>query len=37
MFEIISEWLIALINILPFLVGLYFIFDLVGSLLFGKR
>lgn len=37
MFEIIETLLIQLIDLMPGLIALYVLFDLIGSLLFGKR
>lgn len=37
MFEIVKHLLSVFIDILPYLIGLYLIFDFTGSLLLGKR
>ena len=37
MFDISLQFLSQLIDLIPGLIGIYIIFDLTGSLLFGKR
>lgn len=37
MFEICEQFLVQLINCMPVLLGVYIIFDFIGSLLFGRR
>ena len=37
MFDIVQILLSKFIDILPYLIGLYLIFDFTGALLFGKR
>lgn len=37
MFDVAKEWLISLIDWLPSLVGLYCLFDLMGSLMPGVK
>ena len=37
MFDISMEFMKDLANCLPAFIGLYFAFDFLGSLLFGKR
>ena len=37
MFEICEQMLVQLVEIIPFLLGLYLLFDFVGGLLFSKR
>lgn len=37
MFEIIEEMLIKLVDYIPYLFGLYLMFDLIGGLLFNKK
>lgn len=37
MFECAEQMLIQLIQCMPALIGVYILFDLTGSLLFGKR
>lgn len=37
MFEIAEQFMIQLVNIIPYLFGLYVLFDLTGTLLFNKR
>ena len=37
MFECAEQMLIQLIEIMPQIIGIYLLFDLTGSLLFGKR
>lgn len=36
MFEVASTLLVQLIDFLPYLIGLFLIFDFIGSLFFGK-
>lgn len=37
MFEIAEQFLVQLIDLMPAVFGIYLLFDLIGSLLFGKR
>lgn len=37
MFDVAEQFLIQLIDFLPYLIGLYLIFDFIGSLLFGRK
>ena len=37
MFEIAEQFLVQLIDLMPAIFGIYLLFDLIGSLLFGKR
>ena len=37
MFECIETMLIQLIDCVPYLIGLFLIFEFIGSLLFNKR
>lgn len=37
MFEICEQFLVQLINCMPVLLGVYVVFDFIGSLLFGRR
>lgn len=37
MFEIASQFMVQLVNLMPAVFGIYVLFDLIGSLLFGKR
>lgn len=37
MFEIVENYMIQLFKLVPFLILLYIIFDLLGSLFFNKR
>lgn len=37
MFDIATQFMIQLIDLIPGVIGIYLIFDLMGSLLFGKR
>lgn len=37
MFEIFSQMFVQLITLIPLLIALYFLFDLIGGLLFNKR
>lgn len=37
MFECAEQMLIQLIEIMPYVIGVYIIFDLTGSLFFNKR
>lgn len=37
MFECAETMLVQLIDIMPAVIGVYLLFDLTGSLLFGKR
>lgn len=37
MFEIAEQYLVQLIDLIPSIFGVYILFDLVGSLLFGKK
>ena len=37
MFEIAIQFMVQLVDLIPGVIGIYLIFDLMGSLLFGKR
>lgn len=37
MFDVATQFMIQLIDLIPGIMGLYLIFDFMGSLLFGKR
>lgn len=37
MFECMQTMLLQLIDCIPEMIGLFILFDLIGSLLFGKR
>lgn len=37
MFDVASQFLIQLIDVIPYFIGLSLIFEFIGSLLFGKR
>lgn len=37
MFEIANQFMVQLIDLMPAVFGIYVLFDLIGSLLFGKR
>lgn len=37
MFECAEQMLVQLVQLMPAILGIYILFDLVGSLLFGKR
>lgn len=37
MFEIASQFMIQLIDFIPGYLGLFLIFDFIGSLLFGRK
>ena len=37
MFDIAIQFMIQLVDLIPGVIGIYLIFDLMGSLLFGKR
>lgn len=37
MFEVATQFMSQLISLIPLGIGIYLIFDLLGSLLFGKR
>lgn len=37
MFECMEQMFIQLVQYIPPLIGIYFVFDFTGSLLFGKR
>lgn len=37
MFDIATQFMIQLVELIPGVIGIYLIFDLMGSLLFGKR
>lgn len=37
MFEIVGEFMVQLVGLMPAVFGIYVLFDLIGSLLFGKR
>lgn len=36
MFDVVLTFLSQLIDLMPFLIGLYILFDFIGSLLFGR-
>lgn len=37
MFDIATNFMVQLVDLIPAVIGIYLIFDLLGSLLFGKR
>lgn len=37
MFDIATQFMVQLVDLLPAVIGIYVIFDFMGSLLFGKR
>lgn len=37
MFDIATQFMVQLVDLIPGVMGIYLIFDLMGSLLFGKR
>lgn len=37
MFDIATSFMIRLVELMPGVFGVYILFDLIGSLLFGKR
>ena len=37
MFDIAIKFMVQLVDLIPGVIGIYLIFDLMGSLLFGKR
>lgn len=37
MFDIAIQFMVQLVDLIPGVIGIYLIFDLMGSLLFGKR
>ncbi len=37
MFEIAEQFLVQEVNLIPYIFGLYVLFDLTGTLLFNKR
>ena len=37
MFDIATQFMVQLIDLIPGVIGIYLIFDLMGSLLYGKR
>lgn len=37
MFDIATNFMVQLVDLIPAVIGIYLIFDLMGSLLFGKR
>ena len=37
MFDIATQFMVQLVGLIPGVMGIYLIFDLMGSLLFGKR
>lgn len=37
MFDIATQFMVQLVDLIPAVIGIYLIFDLTGSLLFGKR
>ena len=36
MFEVATQFMIQLVDFIPFYIGLWLIFDFIGSLLFGR-
>ncbi len=37
MFDIAIQFMVQLVGLMPAVFGIYLLFDLIGSLLFGKR
>lgn len=37
MFDISIQFMVQLVDLIPGVIGIYILFDLIGSLLFGKR
>ena len=37
MFEVVVTFMVQLVGLIPAVFGVYILFDLLGSLLFGKR
>lgn len=37
MFEIVEQFMVQLVGLIPAVFAVYILFDLIGSLLFGKR
>lgn len=37
MFDIATNFMVQLVDLIPGIIGLYLVFDFMGSLLFGKR
>lgn len=37
MFEVASEFMVQLVSFIPVYFALYILFDLIGTLLFGKK
>lgn len=37
MFEVVETFMVQLVGLIPAVFGVYILFDLLGSLLFGKR
>ena len=37
MFDVAAHFMVQLVDLIPAVIGIYLIFDLLGSLLFGKR
>lgn len=37
MFEVATTFMTQLIDLIPGLIGIYILFDFIGTLLFGKR
>lgn len=37
MFDIAIQFMVQLVDLMPAVIGLYILFDFMGSLLFGKR
>lgn len=37
MFEVVEIFMVQLVGLIPAVFGIYILFDLIGSLLFGKR
>ena len=37
MFELTTQFMVQLIGLMPILIGVYILFDFIGSFFFGKR
>lgn len=37
MFDIATQFMVQLVDLIPAIIGIYVLFDLIGGLLFGKR
>lgn len=37
MFELTTQFMVQLIQLMPVLIGVYILFDFIGSFFFGKR